>query len=568
MDERPWFLPVNSSRIPILIGEVADPAFATRIRQTISTRPQSHIPRTAYPADDLVPDCAIPKLNHVHARVLLKTALAYFDGRYHIVRKSATWALFEKYIQAPASLDPLSKCKIFALFAFGELCSSQGKSSSDGVPGMAFFKEASKAYGVLHERPTTDYVETCLILALYSLHVNRRHSAYFLASSAIRHCIVMGLHFNVPDSQIHDAGTREHLNRLWWTSYLLDHQCATISSQAISVSDEEIFVDLPKEIQLPEPQAVDFQCTDSLASRISLARLTNKIIRTLYGRSTYSSPFLGRAQSALKDLRQWYRIMPESLRATADGSYRGPATMDLHLSFNQCLILTTRPVLLYVTRVRMTAGVDSPSMDHLHTDTRTLAEACIQCARDSFNIITEAWSEGSVRTFDCFTTQQLFSAATILAIASLLTDSPEEDRQKFEFASHLLESLRDAGNYPARHYCQHLDGIKSDIQSLTSAGEPCPSNNDAITEGPHSSVEAHQNVSAIQPRASIADVGPPLLMTQQAAGGSSAVFMEPSMGAFLSQDEFYPAQLDEFLTDTQMQGIYWPNLDSDLDTTY
>lgn len=164
MDERPWFLPVNSSRIPILIGEVADPAFATRIRQTISKRPQNHIPRTAYPANDPVPNCVLPELNHVHARFLLKTALAYFDGRYHIVRKSATWSLFGKYIQAPASLDPLSKCKISALFAFGELYSSQGKTSPDGVPGMVFFKDASKAYGALHERPTTDYVETCLIL--------------------------------------------------------------------------------------------------------------------------------------------------------------------------------------------------------------------------------------------------------------------------------------------------------------------------------------------------------------------------------------------------------------------
>lgn len=153
----------------------------------------------------------------------------------------------------------------------------------------------------------------------------------------------MGLHFNVPDSQIHDAGTREHLNRLWWTSYLLDHQCATISSQAISVSDEEIFVDVPKEIQLTEIQAVDFQYTDSLASRISLARLTNRIIRTLYGRSTYSSPFLGRVQIALKDLRHWYRTIPEALRATANGSYRGPATMDLHLSFNQVGLILLLP---------------------------------------------------------------------------------------------------------------------------------------------------------------------------------------------------------------------------------
>ena len=113
----------------------------------------------------------------------------------------------------------------------------------------------------------------------------------------------MGLRFNLPDSQVHNAGTREHLHRLWWSAYLLDYQCATISSQAVSVSDDEIHVDLPNEMHPSETHATDFQNTDSLVARLSLAKLANKIVRTIYGRGAYINPFLYRVQSTLKELQ-------------------------------------------------------------------------------------------------------------------------------------------------------------------------------------------------------------------------------------------------------------------------
>ncbi|PYI08351.1 hypothetical protein BO78DRAFT_364957 [Aspergillus sclerotiicarbonarius CBS 121057] len=555
LDERPWFLPVNSSRIPILIGEVADPAFATRIRQTIARSAPNHIPRTAYPADDAVVDCEVPRLNHAHARFLLRTALGYFEGRYHIVRKSAVWALFEQYIQEPIFLDPLSKCKLSALFSFGELYSSHNKSPREGIPGLAYFKSANRAYGALHERPSADYIEICLILALYSLHINRRHSAYFLASTAVRHCIVMGLHLNIPDFQIQDVEIREHLSRLWWTSYLLDHQCATVSSQIVSVSDDDIFVDYPNTTRILESNREDFPGTDALVSRITLAKLTNRIVKTIYGRRTYTDPFLHRVQSALKDLQQWYKVLPEPLKATTDGSSHGPGILNLTLSFNQCLILATRPVLLYVARTQRTPG-GSPGTDHLHSNTHALAEACIRCARDSFSMITETWIQGSFRTFDYFMTQHLFSAATILAIASLL-DHSEEDRHRFEFAGQLLGKLRDAGSFPAMEYCQHLAGINADFQTLAVEPRLSPLANVESPPG-----EEIQHDSIPEPRV---DVGLSLLTTPQVAA-SSAVFADPSMCAFLSQDEFLPAHLDDFLINSQMEAVYWPTLDPGLDS--
>lgn len=32
----------------------------------------------------------------------------------------------------------------------------------------------------------------------------------------------MGLHLNIPETQMRDAGEREHRNRIWWTAYTLE----------------------------------------------------------------------------------------------------------------------------------------------------------------------------------------------------------------------------------------------------------------------------------------------------------------------------------------------------------
>jgi hypothetical protein len=67
---------------------------------------------------------------------------------------------------------------------------------------------------------------------------------------------------------------------------------------------------------------------------------------------------------------------------------------------------------------------------------QALAEACVRCARHSYATVVDSWIKGSLRTFDYFNTRYLFSAATILAIYSLI-GGPEssQDRENFEFAS-------------------------------------------------------------------------------------------------------------------------------------
>lgn len=167
LDEKPWFLPIRSSRLPILVGEVADAAFATRFRQLITHNTLNHIPRISYPEHNQINDLAqaeCPQPNPIDRRFLVRVALKRLDGSFHIVQNSRVWELLEQHLQAPNLVDTLSECKLNAIIALGELYSSHCQTQVKKPPGLAYFSHASRVCGLLHERPCIDTVEVLLLL--------------------------------------------------------------------------------------------------------------------------------------------------------------------------------------------------------------------------------------------------------------------------------------------------------------------------------------------------------------------------------------------------------------------
>lgn len=146
----------------------------------------------------------------------------------------------------------------------------------------------------------------------------------------------MGLHFNLPESQLADAAAREHLNRIWWSSYVLDHTSEAITSHIVSIADAEVFADLPSGTRVEGSEAGDFENTDCTLARIGLARITRRMIQSVYGRAEQRESFLQRVQYALRDLKQWLGGLPPGIRMDSQASpeQAGPA-QSLHLAFNQ-----------------------------------------------------------------------------------------------------------------------------------------------------------------------------------------------------------------------------------------
>ncbi|CAG8251548.1 unnamed protein product [Penicillium salamii] len=547
LDEKPWFLPIDSCKVPILIGEVADTVFVTRLRQLITGKTLSHIPRIAYPGHDQILELAQAEIPHPgasHARFLLRVALKCLGGSFHIVRKDLVSDLLERFLQTPQSLDSLSTCKILALLALGELHSSRSQNQSKQVPGLAYYSHASRAHGLLEERPCVDSIEISLILCLYALCINRRHSAYFLASSAVRRGVVMGLNFDFPNTHLNDPELKEHLKGVWWASYVLEHLCASISSQPVSIADKDIFVDSSLSTNVTNQLNSDFPHTEWIVARVNLTRLARRTIESVYGRGERKVSFLKRIQYSLRDLKQWLNDLPKDIQMDAESSNLKPQPIQsLHLHFNQSVILATRPILLHkLHMVKESNGITPASLDQaISINVETLAEACIRCARHSYSTIVESWIEGNFGTFDYFNTQHLFSAATVLAISCLISGpGSSKDREDFEFAGELIERLQDSGSFAAMEFCRHFDELKADNLLF---GSDLPGA-EAQSFGPDITGTADPN--QIQPF-----LRPGYSMT------SGMALAEPSVEAFL-QSEQGLAQLDALWDHTGQPGLYWP----------
>ncbi|KAI8682070.1 Zn(2)-C6 fungal-type domain-containing protein [Fusarium keratoplasticum] len=551
LEERPWFFDMNVLHTPVLIGEASDAAFATRFRQAISEPGHSHIPRVNYAPDDRLltlsdADCPWPIPSR--ARLLVNVALKYVSRCYHIVRKSQILEGLEQTIQNPHSTDSLLKSKLWALFAIGEMYSTRTAAKEKNFPGMCYFARATRILRIISERPRIDAIEIRLLLSFYSLALNRRYTAYALAGSSVRLSVVMGLHLNVPESQLRDAAAREHRNRVWWTAYSFDRMWASRLGHPVAIQDNDIEVDLPSDPVLETPSD-DFADSAYFIASIRLARLAGRVINSIYTRRPQQKTLSQRVQEALRDLRTFVEELPAHLHIeSTDGPEPSPKPLSLHLYFNQVAITSTRPILLHVLRTHVAAWETQPRTEpQIPASAITLSEACVRCARHSCRLLIDCWIDGSFATFDYFYTQYLFAAATVLAISSLL-DGKEcrSDKEQFESAAQFLAQLKENGNFAAEEFCRHLDAMKVCMAAVQSRrGDfTIPDANLIQLDG----IDVSQALTAANPTAGMA-------------------LSEPSLQELLSQPVLDLQFIDASMYHDGSQGLYWPDISPESWTT-
>ncbi|KDN61626.1 putative fungal specific transcription factor [Colletotrichum sublineola] len=539
LEVKPWFIHANVFRTPILIGEVADAAFSTRIRQVISDpfSPQPrHMLRVNYAPDTELMSLVKSEIawpTPSRSRFLVEVALKYVSCRYHVVRRSLVMGNLEQSIHNPSWGDLMLRSKLWALFAIGELYSTRSIPSEKEFPGMAYFAKASRILGVLDERPGTDSIEIMLLLSFYSLALNRRYSAFVMSGTAMRMAIVMGLHVNIPESQLRDPALREHRKRLFWTTYIFDRVWASKLGHPTAIQDSDIGIDLPSEPVASQEFGQDFGDTAYHIASLRLAALVTKTVRSIYCERNQGDATLStRVQQALKDLRSWVEDLPSHLQM--NNADTGPTPISLHLSFNQ---VAAWPSESPVTETQVPASAI------------TLSEACIRCARHSVRVLTDSWIDGSFATFDYFYTQYLFSALTILAASSLL-DGPESrsDREAFEESARFLSQLRDAGNFAAKEYCRHADVLRAELEGFYAKRMGLPEA--AADPG----LSAGFGLGSVPPPQS-----GPTLAAHTTAG---MALTEPSLEELLAQPVLDLQFLEASFYNDQ-QGLYWPDFSTE-----
>ncbi|CAJ2506730.1 Uu.00g079160.m01.CDS01 [Anthostomella pinea] len=472
-----------SSR-PVYVGGAACTAFANRLG---SNARNGELGKSAY----VVPMVKHPNLlrsidapytlpSRAYAQVLIQVVIRFVGQDYHLLRKKSFFDKVDDIYQDPEQADQVSLCRVFVVLALGELYLKRTGSTEGGerkVPGTKFFMQAVSLFQEHYEEPDVDYIETILLLSFYSHALNRRNTAYTYAGLALRLSVTLGLHRNISyDPSIHAADI-ENRRRVWWTVYTFDRLCSSKLGHAAMIRDEDIDVPLPSCEGLLAEEADDFVDPTQLIANIKLSRITGSILTLIYGAETQrTKDFVRNVHTILNNLKQWETELPHELKLDHNQfpSYGSRSVASLRLHFNQCIILTTRPVLLHVfnyhVKFNQTLGSGQPNKP-LSAMTVALSEACIYAARASANLLGQLWADGNVATFGYFDAHYIFSSVVVLMMSDALrTNDADNDAITLSWA--LLQSMVDDGNMPAREFHERLISLRRDVDKVkvTSAG--------------------------------------------------------------------------------------------------
>lgn len=339
--------------------------------------------------------------------------------------------------------------------------------------------------------------------------------------------LTIGLNHNIPESQLIDPVERQHRIEIWWTIYIFDRMWGSKMGLPMQILDEDIHVDMPTTISPRWRHDEELSDTDYMTANIKLARIVGETITRLYSRRKYQETFLQRVQKLLKALKHWVETLPESLRLNMEDleSSKKPV-VSLHMAFNQCVILTTRPTLLHLLiTLRKNNTTNPPSIPENNTNTATanrdtetvsqpvltLSEACIHAARHSHSMILTRWINGTMPTFGYFHAHYLFSSALILAMSSFVPIGNPSDMSAFDSALDLLRSMTENGNLAAAEFYHNLEQVKVCLDTYRGTNTRPPRSN------------ADMNVGSAGGANAPAASGPMPGLASTLAGSSSAV---------------------------------------------
>jgi proline utilization trans-activator len=180
--------------------------------------------------------------------------------------------------------------------------------------------------------------------------------------------------------------------------------------------------------------------------------------------------YIHQVHSILNQLRAWQDQLPPDMRVVERSTPRPVAS--LHLAYNQCIIQTTRPVLLHLFKSQFQLGNksrDDPPRQGISSITLALAESCIIAAQASSRLVESLFLDGSIATFGFWDAHHIFSAAMILIMSAIMKPSAMNS-DLLETLLSVLRSLKSNGNIPAVDFCERLSQIQARVSNLRATG--------------------------------------------------------------------------------------------------
>ncbi|KZF20094.1 hypothetical protein L228DRAFT_35446 [Xylona heveae TC161] len=336
---------LDDARPPVYMGDSACSAFGARVRQVLDGD-QSVLPNKPgmyYRHRVLQRICkteySLPNRNY--ANLLVRVVLRFIGSDYHLMLKKTFMEQLDETYKGTLR-DPVFLCRMFIIFALGEMYSCRPtRPSRNGpeVPGTGFFLQAMSIFQDLHEEATVSYIETVVLVAYYSLALNRQNTAFSYMGVALRLSLSLGLHRNVGEDRMIGPVEREHRLRVWWTVYNFDRMCSLKMGHPITIRDEDIDAEIPSMDFLTEAEQEEFADPTHLAAKVTLSRITGNILTDIYRirRPGQQHNFIQSVHKILTSLRSWSDSLSPNWRVDQNGQpifngYRPAAS--LHLHFN------------------------------------------------------------------------------------------------------------------------------------------------------------------------------------------------------------------------------------------
>ncbi|KAF9890090.1 hypothetical protein FE257_006251 [Aspergillus nanangensis] len=458
----------NPGLEPSFLGEASSAAFANRLLQCLdNTKPPPSSIFTHYHRSKTVSripnDSEYTLPERIQTKLLLNIAGRFIGADHHLYLRVSFMEELDAVYRKEVKPTVLWLSKLFALLALGEVYSNR-RGPGDVVPGVRWYQQALDILQDTYEETSLMQVEVLVMLAWYSNTLGRVRSAHCYNGVAMRLALSLGMHRSSGTQAKLSAVERESRKRTWWVLYFFERMTASKLGQPITIRDEDIDVEMPSMDGLTAQEAEEFVDPAHLCASVRLAKIIGNILTGIYGLpNRVNGMCVQRVHSILNQLRDWDDTLPSQLKSKGVGSSRPVAS--LHVAYNQCIIQTTRPILLHLVKERLHLAREPRASRASKSSSLTLAlaESCINAAKVSCRILEDLFISGAIAIFGYWEAQHIFSSALILMISAMIKPNVATSDSLQTLIS-ILQFMKQEGNIPAANYCEEIRHIQDRIQ--------------------------------------------------------------------------------------------------------
>ncbi|CAG8146724.1 unnamed protein product [Penicillium olsonii] len=487
-------------------------------------------------------DPTIPSIDH--ALYLTNTVNFRCGQIYHLFEEyDFLKSLHEFYATDEISRSGLWYIHFLLILAFGRTF-TQAKTHDDTPAGLEYFAKAMQLlpdHNQLYLSPMISTEILCCIAIFYQ-SLDCRSAAHNYIGQAMRLAMSHGMHTSMPVSEL-GLHVVERCRKIWWTIDILNRQMTCVQGLPQSIDDNFVQTSLPSFAESPLRAL-------TLDMHIKLSRSVSEINKTVYAiDGRINRKFLLSTKEALTNLAgtadELQSKFPLYLDDTASGVPRVSAY--LHLFYQQCVIVATRPLLFCFLKVRFESPETCAEFLGESQTVRNLIQMCLESAQHTIRILMSLKSQGLLETSLAFDLESIYTSTVVLLIGPAIDHQLMNGRSWWPARAYeIFREMVDAGNRVARLRWSELQQLDLTLREIPSAEAQPPGRTAASPDGtllqlpsPDTSLTAR---SMDQGYSNETPSEPNNAIDTELSFGAGSVWTSAEMTAMADSIDFYDAE--------------------------